>query len=544
MALSVGTRLGPYEITAPLGAGGMGEVYRARDSRLNRDVAIKTLLAGFAANPNRLVRLQREAQVLAALNHPNIAMIFGIEEGALVMELVEGPTLAERLAASGPIPVDEAVAIARQIVDAVEAAHEKGIIHRDLKPTNIKITPEGKVKVLDFGLSKIFDSDPAAVSSDSPTVAMDATRAGTVLGTAGYMAPEQARGQAVDRRADVWAFGVVLYEMLTGQRPFRGESNPDLLVAVLAKEPDWSLLPPETPNRLRELLRRSLAKDKRTRLQAIGDARIFLDAPAEETTLKGAAPRGGQLLPWTIAAALAFLGAISLWAPWRTLPAAPERLYLQLDLNTGSDQVSQPAISRDGKRVVFVSKGGLALRRLDEGKNTLLPGTEDAFAPFFSPDGRWVAFFAHRKLLKIAVDGGSPLTLCDALGEGGGTWGDDDNIVAALATGGGFSQIPAAGGTPQPLNDQTADTSAPAHLWPQELPDGKAFYMAPATESGKAQFAFRPLITARRHWFRIPPTVTIWPATLCSTEGELCLPPPWISTGYNSPARLCLWWRR
>ena len=293
MPLTKGTRLGPYEIVAPLGAGGMGEVYRARDSRLNRDVAIKTLPASFANNADRLARFEREAQVLAALNHPNIAMIFGIEEGALVMELVEGSTLAERLTESASIPVDEALAIARQVVDAVEAAHEKGVIHRDLKPANIKITPELKVKVLDFGLGKIFDSEPAAVSSDSPTVGMDATRAGAILGTAGYMAPEQARGQTVDRRADVWAFGVVLYEMLTGKRPFRGESNPDLLVAVLAKEPDWSLLPPA---RVRELLRLCLAKDKKVRLQAIGDARIFLDAPAQEALLK-VTPARPPLLP-------------------------------------------------------------------------------------------------------------------------------------------------------------------------------------------------------------------------------------------------------
>jgi serine/threonine protein kinase/Tol biopolymer transport system component len=490
MPLIAGTRLGPYEITAPLGAGGMGEVYRARDSRLNRDVAIKTLPAGFANNLDRLARFEREAQVLAALNHPNIAMIFGIEEGALVMELVEGPTLAERLAASGPIPLDEALAIARQIVDAVEAAHEKGIIHRDLKPANIKITPEGKVKVLDFGLGKMFDTGPATGLSESPTLAMDATRVGAVLGTAGYMAPEQARGQAVDRRADVWAFGVLLYEMLTGKRPFLGASNPDLLVAVLAKEPDWGLLPPATPARVGELLRLCLAKDKRTRLQAIGDARIFLHAPAEEASLTKT-PHRRQNLPWAIAAALAFLGAISLWAPWRTPPAASERPYLQLDLNTGSDQVSQPAISRDGMRVVFVSKGALALRRLDEGKNTPLPGTEDAFAPFFSPDGRWVAFFAHRKLQKIAVDGGAPITLCEALGEGGGTWGDDDHIVAALTKGGGLSQIPAAGGTPQPLTDPTADASAPAHLWPQALPDGKGLLYGASNGSWQGSIRVR-----------------------------------------------------
>jgi serine/threonine-protein kinase len=329
MPLTAGTRLGPYEITAPLGAGGMGEVYRARDSRLNRDVAIKTLPASFANNADRLARFEREAQVLAALNHPNIAMIFGIEEGALVMELVEGPTLAERIAEAGPIPVDEALAIARQVVDAVEAAHEKGIVHRDLKPANIKITPEGKVKVLDFGLGKIFDNEPAAVSSDSPTVAMDATRAGAILGTAGYMAPEQARGQAADRRADVWAFGVVLYEMLTGQRPFQGESNPDLLVAVLAKEPEWSVLPPLTPVRLRQLLRLCLVKDKRTRLQAIGDARIFLDAPSEEAPPQSGASqaptsslgdRGGARIPRRYR----LVGSLADTAGAAVLPTGPE----------------------------------------------------------------------------------------------------------------------------------------------------------------------------------------------------------------------------
>src|SRR5580658_5068712 len=285
MPLTAGTKLGPYEIVAPLGVGGMGEVYRARDSRLHRDVAIKTLPAAFANDAERMARFQREAQVLAALNHPNIGAIYGIEESALVMELVEGKNLA------GPVPVDEAIAIARQIADALDAAHQKNIIHRDLKPANVKITPEGVVKVLDFGLAKAFDPNPSSADpAHSPTMTMDATRAGVILGTAGYMSPEQARVKAVDKRADIWAFGVVFYELLTGERAFEGETVSDTLAAVLRAELDWKRLPAGTPVGVRRLLERCLQRDPNRRLRDIGDAWAYLDSNVESDNVLPAAP--------------------------------------------------------------------------------------------------------------------------------------------------------------------------------------------------------------------------------------------------------------
>ena len=310
MPLSIGTRLGLYEITDLLGTGGMGEVYRARDSKLRRDVAIKVLPASLANDAGRMARFQREARVLASLNHPNIAAVYGLEENAIVMELVEGSDLR------GPLPLEEALKIARQIVEALEAAHEKGIVHRDLKPANIKIRADGVAKVLDFGIAKAVERTPVPGDpGDGPTLTIG-TEVGTVVGTAAYMAPEQARGQPVDHRADIWAFGVVLYEMLTGKRTFKGDSISDTLAAVLTKEPDWSALPAATPPRVRELLRLCLAKDQKLRLQAIGDARIFLDAPAEDTVRLAAAPRR-QVLPWAVAGLLALIAAISWWAPWR-----------------------------------------------------------------------------------------------------------------------------------------------------------------------------------------------------------------------------------
>jgi len=299
MSLAPGTRLGSYEILSPLGAGGMGEVYRARDAKLNRDVAIKVLPEAVAEDAERLARFQREAQVLASLNHPHIAAIYGLEKSghveALVLELVEGETLAERIGA-GPIPVDEALAIARQIVDALEAAHEKGIVHRDLKPANVKITPEGKVKVLDFGLAKALTGDASSPDvSHSPTLTAQATQAGVVIGTAAYMSPEQARGKAVDKRADIWAFGAVLYEMLAGRKAFEGETVSDTLAAVLRADIDWSSLPPQTPAAVRGVLRRCLDRDPKHRLRDIGDARIALEDLV--STASGAVGAGADAPP-------------------------------------------------------------------------------------------------------------------------------------------------------------------------------------------------------------------------------------------------------
>src|SRR5262245_7674300 len=361
MSLSVGTKLGPYQIEAAIGAGGMGEVYRARDTKLNRDVALKVLPSAFASDTERMARFQREAHLLASLNHPNIAAIHGLEEStgvrALVMELVEGPTLDDRITKS-PIPLDEALPIARQIAEALEYAHEKGIIHRDLKPANVKITPEGVVKVLDFGLAKAAEGTVASMSpADSPTLTLAATQGGVILGTAAYMSPEQARGKPVDKRADIWAFGVVLYEMLTGRRLFEGESLTDTLAAVLNQEPQWE----RVPSKVRPLLRSCLEKDSRRRLRDIGDAwRLLEEAPP--------APAARSRLWPAAAAVLALALGVAVWALWR--PAVPTAPAVRLDLDLGPDVALGSSIgpavilSPDGSRLVFVSQGSDGIRRL------------------------------------------------------------------------------------------------------------------------------------------------------------------------------------
>jgi predicted Ser/Thr protein kinase len=485
MPLSSGTRLGPYEITGPLGAGGMGEVYRARDLKLGRDVAIKVLPAALSNDAGYMARFQREAQVLASLNHPNIAAIYGLEEDAIVMELVEGENLR------GPLPVDEALRIARYITEALEAAHEKGIVHRDLKPANIRVTPEGVVKVLDFGLAMSLEQTPGSGDPASPrTLTVSETKAGAILGTVAYMAPEQFRGHSMDRRADIWAFGVVLYEMLTGRRVFQGDSSSDVLAAVLTKEPDWNELPSATPARVRELLRLCLAKDRKLRLQAIGDARIFLNASVEGAVSTVAVSR--QVLLWA-AGVLALAVTLALWAPWRAPPAEADRPMLQLDIDVG-DEVSQAAISPNGLTIVFVAKGQLAVRRLDQVKITPLAGTEGASFPFFSPNGQWVAFFARGKLQKIAVEGGAPVSVCDALSGRGGTWSEDGNIIAALSITGGLSRVSASGGMPQPLADtQGEQQGVTSHRWPQVLPDGKGTLFVAQLAGGGVQDSLRVL---------------------------------------------------
>jgi serine/threonine protein kinase len=384
MTISAGARLGPYEILAAIGAGGMGEVYRANDPRLHRDVAIKIGAAQFSE------RSAREARLVAALNHPNICHVYDVGPNYLVMELVEGPTLAERLK-QGPVPLEEALGIARQIGEALEAAHEKGIVHRDLKPANIKIRPDGTVKVLDFGLAKGAEEAASAENPEiSPTLTLEqATRAGSVLGTAAYMAPEQARGKPVDKRADIWAFGVVLYEMLTGQRLFKGETVSDTLAAVLTREPEWTRVPPGTER----LLRRCLERDPKQRLRDIGDARFLL-----EDEPRKAVPAPGSNWRWKIstAALLAIVSVIALvflWVPARH--AAPSVLRLSIDL--GDNAALSPrrgaimALSPDGSRLVYVigqpiAKSQLAVRRLDQSKSMTLTGTDGAEAPFFSPD--------------------------------------------------------------------------------------------------------------------------------------------------------------
>ena len=491
MPLSPGDKLGPHEIIASIGKGGMGEVWRARDSRLNRDVAIKTSLNGFSA------RFHQEAQSVAALNHPNICTLYDVGPDYLVMEFIEGQTLSERIA-QGPILLDEALAIAKQIADALEAAHEKRIIHRDLKPANVKIRPDGSVKVLDFGLAKT--DEPAALTGDSSTVTA-LTEAGVILGTAGYMSPEQARGQVVDKRADIWAFGVVLYEMLTGERLFRRDNLSDTLAAVLNDEPPWS----RVPEKARRLLRSCLEKDPRQRLRDIGDAWRLLEEPPSEATAKSGPA-------WKVAAVaaivLAAVSIASLLAVWRAPRASPQPL-LALSLDLGPDVSlagAAPAmdLSPDGNRIAFISQGAdgirhLLTRRLDQPKATVLAKTDGAFGPFFSPDGRWLGFFANNKLKKISVEGGEPIVLCEAPIARGASWGEDDGIIAALETRVGLVRVPAAGGTPTGVTQLDLERGEASHRWPQILPGGKAVLFTMSTVGSFFEGADIMAVTLKDH---------------------------------------------
>jgi serine/threonine-protein kinase len=491
LALTPGTRLGPYEVTAQIGEGGMGQVYRARDTKLGRDVAIKILPEAFAHDAERLARFTREAKTLASLNHPNIAAIYGLEERggvtALVMELVEGDDLSPRIA-RGAIPIDEALPIAKQIADALEAAHEQGIIHRDLKPANIKVRSDGTVKVLDFGLAKAME--PAAGSSPSmsmsPTLSLQATQAGMILGTAGYLSPEQARGKTVDKRADIWAFGAVLYEMLTGTRAFEGEDIADTLGNVMKVEPNWQRVPASTPPRVVQVMRACLQKNPKQRMDSAQGVRLALEgafetaAPQTTGATVQAAPTSTSKLLWAVgavAAALAVLLVVASAALWRSTRPV-ERALVRLDVDLGPDVSlssfagSDEIISPDGTRLVYVSQGRLFTRRLDQPNAIELAGTQGAWAPFFSPDGQWVAFFTTGTLKKLSVEGGSAITLCNASLGRGGSWGEDGNIIAALGNGTGLSRIPSAGGPPTPVTElQTGEIT---HRWPQILPGGKA----------------------------------------------------------------------
>ncbi len=488
--LTPGTLLGPYRIEGRLGSGGMGDVYRANDPRLHRDVALKIAVAQFSE------RSAREARLVAALNHPNICHVYDVGPNYLVMELVDGPTLAERLR-QGPIPVDEALAIAKQIGDALEAAHEKGIVHRDLKPGNIKIRTDGTVKVLDFGLAKATeDAYQAGNPEDSPTMTLQpATRAGAIMGTAAYMSPEQARGKAVDKRADIWAFGVVLYEMLTGRRLFTGESVSDILAAVLTREPEWNRVPPRT---LR-LLRRCLERDPKLRLKDIGDARFLLDDGLPEP-----ARESSRALPWKLAvAALALLltGALAfLWTSTRR--SIPSPLQLSVDLGENASLAPRTgvsmALSPDGSRLVFVTgsahKSSLALRRLDQAKAVPLAGTDGAEGPFFSPDGKSIAFFADGKLKRMDAAGSVPVTLCDAPTPRGGSWGDDEKIIFAARNYEGLSSVPASGGTPQVVTLLDPKRVELTHRYPQVLPGAHAvLFVNNADPGGEGIIEVQPL---------------------------------------------------
>ena len=509
----IGQSIGHYKVTGKLGAGGMGEVYRATDTKLNREVALKILPAEFAKDPDRVARFQREAQVLASLNHPNIGVIHGLAEEpgvlALVLELVEGPTLAERISQDA-LPLDEALSVAKQIAEALEAAHEKGVIHRDLKPANVKVREDGTVKVLDFGLAKALE-DPATETDvgNSPTLSIAATKVGVILGTAAYMSPEQARGHKADRRADIWSFGVVLYEMLTGRRAFTGDTVSDVLAAVLRAELDWDSLPPQTPPAIRRLLERCLTKDKRRRLGAISEATFAIDeylanpegapgAAASETPGTGSL-RGFPLLK-SLGAGLGLAAAtILVWQLFSPEAASPSLVRLSVPLpstetfaGTFYDLV---AIAPDGSRLAYVAhRGGtshLYLRRLDRFEATLVDGTEGASSPFFSPDSQWIGFFAADKLKKVSVTGGAPLTVCSVPADEnrGASWGSDGTIVFAptFRPDMGLFKVSSSGGEPEVLTTPDPEVDEGSHRWPEFLPGGEAV-LATIEKPGSVSF--------------------------------------------------------
>ena len=508
MTISSGTRLGPYEIVAPIGAGGMGEVYRARDTKLGREVALKVLPVAFAADAERMGRFEREARVLASLNQSNIASIYGFEDSgstrALVMELVEGPTLADRIA-KGPIPVDEALAIARQIAEALEYAHERGIVHRDLKPANIKLTANDSVKILDFGLAKALEGDPGQVDiSSSPTISRMATQAGIILGTAAYMSPEQAKGKSVDRRTDVWSFGCVLYEMLTAKMPFSGETVTDTLAAVIRAQPDWSLLPKDTPAHIRVLLQRCLQKDPKQRLRDIGDARIaieeVLSGAAEEVARSAGEipPLWRRALPWALAAGLT-VALIAVLLTWKFAPAIPQRSSVLSYIpppagTTFHDFGFSPGpvvVSPDGKRLAFsatdqygVTK--LYVRPLGSDEAQAISGTEGAAIPFWSPDGGSLGFVADQKLKTVNLANGNVEVLANAAEDAcadDGAWSPSGTILyTPMGCAGPIDQISASGGKPSPVtkldSGDTGDTS------PAFLPDNRHFLYSSSANSG------------------------------------------------------------
>jgi len=475
----------------------MGEVYRARDTKLGRDVAIKVLPEAFAHDAERMARFEREAQVLASLNHPNIAAIYGLEESSdvrsLVMELVEGPTLEDRIA-QGPVPLDEALALVKPIAEGLEYAHEKGVIHRDLKPANIKIASDGTVKLLDFGLAKAVEEPVVAGNpSISPTLTIRGTSAGVILGTAAYMAPEQARGAVVDKRADIWAFGVVLYEMLTAKQPFVGSTVSDTLAGVLKTDPDLAVIPAS----VRRLVRRCVEKDAKRRLRDIGDARLAIEELLAGRTDGDETPQPSpkRAILWKAVAGILAVVLLSVGALfWRTTRPVSQPL-VRLDVQLGpefelSTVFSANAIlSPDGTRVVYTGRGTdgklrLYTRLLAQEHAVPLAGTEDASGPFLSPDGQSIAFFAGGKLKKASVQGGGTVVLCDAQSDRGGSWGDDGNIVAALTISGPLFRVSPSGGTPQALTSLRQENSELTHRYPQVLPGSQAVLFTAHTLTG------------------------------------------------------------
>ena len=523
-----GASVGPYTVLGRLGAGGMGEVYRARDRKLQRDVAVKVLRSEFAAHPERLARFEREARFLAALNHPQIASIYGLEEPggspALIMELVEGPTLADRLR-GGPLAVEDALGIARQIAEALEYAHEKGIVHRDLKPANVKVASGDSVKVLDFGLAKALELDPtAAQPSNSPTMTMP-TQAGVVLGTAAYMAPEQAKGRPVDRRADIWAFGCVLYEMLAGTRAFRGETVTDILAAVIREDPDWSQLPAGTPLRLRDVLRRCLTKDLRQRAQAIGDVRIALEEIEAGDRAPEPVPRASSWTGWIAAAAAggAIVAAIAVLLALTVTsgslpPQSVTRFTITLPAGEHLTELDRPAIalSPDGSLLAYVANGEASataktyVRRMDSLESRAVRGTDGASNPFFSPDGQWLGFFAEGKLKKVPVAGGDPQTLADVVNPVGASWSAGSILVAPY--GSPIQRINDAGGALE-----TVARLQPTEIlqsWPDWLPGGQSALFTTSFADGQAAVVVQgPRPTDRHEILRAPAAMPRYEAT-------------------------------
>lgn len=500
---SPGTSLaGRYEIIKELGKGGMGEVYLAEDTNLKRQVAIKVLSQEFALDKERLGRFEREARLLASLNHPNIATIHGLEKSDgqqfLVMELVEGETLAERIK-KGPLPVDEALEVCKKIAEGLESAHEKGIIHRDLKPSNVKITPEGKVKILDFGLAKAFYEEPTTANlSKSPTLTDQMTRPGMILGTAAYMSPEQARSRSVDKRTDIWAFGCVLYECLTGKPVLQGETVSDTLALVLKGEPDWTNLPSNTPANIRILLRRCLQKDPRKRLHDIADARIEMEeietTLPEEATVTKRLPLSWILVFVAVGILLGFLiGIIASKSGRSYFSLSPVASVIKVEPGHSLAGVrwafefnwpsrTAMAISKDGSFLIYSAindqagpetSSQLFMRRLDKLENTPIPGTEGGIAPILSPDDRWIGFWADGNLWKVPVEGGVPQDLCEAHLPFGASWGDDDRIVFTSRKDTGLFSVPSQGGKPETLTKPDLEHGEYSHRLPFHLPNGK-----------------------------------------------------------------------
>jgi serine/threonine protein kinase len=492
----IGKSFSQYRITKHLGSGGMGEVYQAEDLKLGRSVALKFLPEAFIHDSERISRFEREARVLASLNHPNIAAIYGIEEAEgqtfLILELIPGETVAE-LIRRGAIPMDQAVAIAVQIAEALEAAHERGVVHRDLKPSNLKITSEGKVKVLDFGLAKML-LDPDA-SAEAPTM-MTLSSPGMVLGTAPYMSPEQVKGQEADRTSDIWAFGCLLYEMITGRAAFEGVNVGEILAAVLKTDPDWHQLPPQTPESVHRLLRRCLTKERRDRLQHAGDARIEL-LDTVKVSGNRPEPAGSRRHSTGLVAALVIVSLIAVGAILLALRPAPSSLEIRAEITTPPTRSPNSfAVSPDGRTIVYVAESDtgsrLWLRALNSTSAQSLAGTEGAALPFWSPDGRSIGFYADRKLKRIDLDGSSVHVLASAAAGRGGSWGEDGTIIYAPTSIGPIFRIPAAGGEPVPITKPPSKEEQQSDTSPHFLPDGEHFlYFVAGTAETRGTYVGR-----------------------------------------------------